>query len=104
MTTAIGNRCVRAITGIADRVFEPATDLAAEEESPKAGAAKQKLDLFFTSRIPGKDGKPMREAAIAAKDIAQKVKHRQNPTRSETGASLRALCLLVDLVEAARSA
>jgi hypothetical protein len=97
----VGNRCIRAITAVADLAFEPATDLPEKDDPPKADAAKRKLDLFFQARLPGKDAKPMREASSAAWDIAQKVKHRQNPTRKETGAAVSALCLLVDLVEAA---
>lgn len=99
----VGNRCVRAITALADLAFEPAIDLANEDEPPKSDAAKRKLELFFRARLPGKDAKPMREASTAAWDIAQKVKHRQNPARNETGAAISALCLLVDLVEAARA-
>jgi hypothetical protein len=45
----------------------------------------------------------MREASVAAWDIAQRVKHRQNPTRTETGIAVSALSLLVDLVEGARA-
>lgn len=98
----VGNRCIRAITAVADLAFEPETDLPEGQEVPKADAAKLKLDLLFRARLPGKDAKPMRESAAAAWDIAQKVKHRQNPTRMEAGVALSALCLLVDLVEAAR--
>lgn len=98
----VGNRCVRAITALADLAFEPETDLPNEEEPPKADAAKRKLELFFQARLPGKDAKPMREASTAAWDIAQKVKHRQNPTPNETGAAVSALCLLIDLVEVAK--
>jgi hypothetical protein len=99
----VGNRCVRAVTALADLVFEPAIDLADRDEPPKADAAKRKLELFFQARLPGKDAKAMREASTAAWDIAQKVKHRQNPARNETGAAVSALCLLVDLVEVARA-
>jgi hypothetical protein len=99
----VGNRCIRAVTALADLAFEPATDLPEGGEAPKANAAKLKLDLFFQARLSGKDAKPMREAASAAWDIAQKIKHRQNPTRNETGVAVSALCLLVDLVEVARA-
>jgi hypothetical protein len=99
----VGNRCVRAITALADLAFEPGVDLPSKDESPKADAAKRKLELLFQARLPGKDAKPMREASTAAWDIAQKVKHRQNPTRNETGTAVSALCLLVDLVETARA-
>lgn len=98
----VGNRCIRAITALADLAFEPATDLPEGEQAPKVDAAKRKLDLFFEARLRGKDAKPIREASSAAWDIAQKIKHRQNPTRNETGVAVSALCLLVDSIEAAR--
>lgn len=99
----VGNRCIRAITALADLAYEPATDLPEGDDPPKADAAKLKLELFFQARLPGKESKPMREASVAAWEIAQKVKHRQNPTTHETGAAVSALCLLVDLVEVARA-
>jgi hypothetical protein len=99
----VGNRCIRAITALAELAFESTIDLPDGEEAPKADAAKRKLELYFGARLPGKDAKPMREASSAAWDIAQKIKHRQNPTWYETGVAVSALCLLVDLVEAARA-
>jgi len=95
---AVGNDCVHIMEALSRQVYDHARHTPAGEEEPPVASTKTRLDRYVRARLPGSASAEIRKFARATIELAQAVKHRGTPTRTEAGVLSDAVILLANML------
>jgi hypothetical protein len=94
---ALGNDCVHITEALSRQVYDHRRHGSADEEPPVA-QTKLRLERYVESSLPGSENAQLRKFARATIELAQAVKHRPTPTRTESGLLADAVILLANML------
>jgi hypothetical protein len=94
----VGNDCVLVVERLSGTVYSAERHLRPGEEEPPFANTKQRLDRFIEDSLQGADNAPLRKLARATIEMAQAVKHRSTPNRTEAGMAADGVILLANLL------
>jgi hypothetical protein len=94
----IGNDCVIVTEALGRTVFRPDQHLREGEMEPPISNTKRRLDRFVEDGLPGADNAGLRKLTRAAIEVAQAIKHRTTPTRTEAGMAADTVILVANLL------
>lgn len=95
---AIGNDCVHIMEALSSQVYVHAEHGFPDEDEPPAGKTKLRLERFIDARLSGAAQAELRRFARSTVELAQAVKHRSAPTRTEAGIISDAVILLANML------
>jgi hypothetical protein len=95
---AVGLLCVELLQTLGRTVFDPDVHLPEGQDAPKRDDAKRRISLYVQAVAKGEDHRDVRRVVDPAWALAQSVKHRQQPDRTDAGIAADAAILLVNLV------
>lgn len=95
---AVGLDCVTITEALSRQVYDHAKHTPAGEETPPEGKTKLRLERYVVERLPGADNAELRKLARASIEMAEAVKHRRAPTRTEAGVAADAVILLANML------
>ena len=95
---AVGLDCVTITEALSRQVYDHARHTPVGEETPHEGKTKLRLDRYVVERLPGADNSELRKLARASIEMAEAVKHRRAPTRTEAGVAADAVILLANML------
>ena len=95
---AVGLVCVRITEALSRKVYDHAEFSPPEEPEPNVSDTKKRLDRYIAARVPGSDNERLRRYARTTIELAQDVKHRTSPTRTEAGIVADAVIVLANLL------
>jgi hypothetical protein len=95
---AVGNDCVHLTEALSRKVYVHAEHTPKGEEEPPVARTKVRLERYIESRLPGRENAEMRKYARSAIELAQAVKHRGAPTRTEAGVVADAVIALANML------
>lgn len=94
----IGNDCVAVLERLSAAAYDPAKHLHEGEEEPAVASTKQRLDRCIETALKGSANKELRKLARAVIEVAQAVKHRGSPSRTEAGIAADAAIQLANML------
>jgi hypothetical protein len=98
-TTPPSGSCASASwEALSRKVYDHAELTPPEEPEPKVSDTKTRLDRYIAARLPGSDNERLRRYARTTIELAQDVKHRTSPTRTEAGIAADAVIVLANIV------
>lgn len=95
---AVGNDCVHLTEALSRKVYVHAQHTPAGEDEPPVAKTKVRLDRYIAARLPRSENAEMRKYARATIELAQAVKHRGAPTRTEAGVVADAVIALANML------
>ena len=95
---AVGLDCVTITEALSRQVYNHAEHAPAGEETPPEGKTKLRLERYVVERLPRPDNAELRKLARASIEMAEAVKHRRAPTRTEAGVAADAVILLANML------
>jgi hypothetical protein len=95
---AVGNDCVHLMEALSRQVSVHALHTPPGEDEPPVAKTKLRLERYVDARLPGRENAEMRKFARATIELAQAVKHRSSPTRTEAGVVADAVILLANML------
>lgn len=95
---AVGNDCVHVTEALSRKVYDHPKHTPPGEDEPKVANTKLRLERYIEARLPESSDKEMRKFARAAIELAQAVKHRGAPTRTEAGVLADAVIMLANML------
>lgn len=94
----IGNDCVAVLERLSAAAYDPTKHLHDGEEEPPVASTKQRLDRCVETALEGSTNKELRKLARAVIEVAQAVKHRGSPSRTEAGIAADAVIQLANML------
>lgn len=95
---AVGNDCVHLTEALSRQVYGHAVHGVEGEDEPSVDKTKIRLDRYIDAKLPGKGNAEMRKLARSIIELAQAVKHRGTPTRTEAGTLADAVIALANML------
>lgn len=95
---AVGNDCVHLTEALSRQVYDHLRHTPAGEEEPPVAKTKLRLERYIEERLPGSDNAEMRKFARSAIELAQAIKHRGAPTRTEAGIAADAMIVMANML------
>lgn len=95
---AVGNDCVHLAEALSRKVYIHEQHTPPGEDEPAVAKTKVRLDRYIEARLPGPENAEMRKFARATIELAQAVKHRGAPTRTEAGVVADAVIALANML------
>lgn len=95
---AVGLQCVSVLEALGRAAFNPERHLPAGEDAPHPNDAKVRIQHFTKAVASGKRFEDVRTLMNAAWRLAQGVKHRDEPNRTDAGIAADAVSLMVAVV------
>ena len=96
--SSIGNSCNRILLFLSEAAFIPARHLPAGEDLPPAAKTKNRFGMIIDRELAGPDQASLRKVAHATVELAEAVKHRKNPSRTDAGIAADSVIMLVNLM------
>lgn len=94
----VGNDCVHVLEALSAQVYDSELDTPEGEEDPPVQKTKQRIERYIARSLPGSDNKLLRALARTTIEVAQQVKHSNQPTRTEAGIAADAVILLGNML------
>lgn len=95
---AVGNDSVHLLEALSRQVYDHARHTPAGEDEPPVAKTKLRLERFVEHRLSGSDNTELRKFARSAIELAQAVKHKGTPSRTEAGTAADAVIVLANLL------
>jgi len=94
----VGNDCVAVLERLSEAAFDADRHLPDGEEIPPVAKTKLRFDMIINSSAGGSDNAEIRKVARAVVELAQAVKHRTTPSRSDAGIAADSVIQLVNIL------
>ncbi len=94
----VGNDCVAVLKRLSEIVFDPEIHLEKDEKVPPVDKTKVRLGKFVDHAAPTPANAEIRKLARAAIELAQAIKHQDEPTRRNAGIAADSVILLANLL------
>ena len=95
---AIGTHCVGVLEALSAAVYDPARHLRPGETEPPVDKTNLRIGRFLEDVVGGAENEAVRAVAVKAAALAHSVKHRDAPTRRDTGIAADAVILLSNIL------
>ena len=94
----VGNDCTHVLEALSKHVYESDIHTPDDEDDPPPQMTKLRIERYIEERLPGSDNKRLRVLARTAIEVAQQIKHSNEPTRTEAGVAADAVILLANML------
>jgi len=95
---AVGNDCVHITEALSRQVYIHQLHTPQGESEPPVTQTKLRLERFVETSLAGRDNAELRKFARSTIELAQAVKHRTEPSRTEAGILADAVILLANIL------
>ncbi|MEP1126318.1 MAG: hypothetical protein ABJH68_20745 [Ilumatobacter sp.] len=94
----VGNDCVAVLERLSAAAYDPSIHLREGETEPPVASTKQRLERCIEVALEGSENQHLRKLARAVIEVAQTVRHRGSPSRTDAGIAADAVIQLANML------